>query len=288
MRYTKDIPLTISLNGSVIETSYLSTSVKINEENYLNTKSFLHDLLSQGYSFADNPELAVKKPQILNVPKDIVLDYLRSFKSHYLNLDFRIEDIVELLSDYTDGTVDLWDILIATGGGDESDFCDLPFKVKSVNRRFAIKKQSNALQMSGQSAHLGSKDLAKGGLTKAQVKKITEAIKKITPPLEINKALSAEDYFSSGVCRNPLLIIYPVALSPATMSRERVLYDDIEKVKMIRSFGRAALIGLSMGIPNIDGREAKKIKYRINLIKWREMLDVDEVDYTEETGVEDD
>ena len=288
MRYTKDIPLTISLNGSVIETSYLSTSVKINEENYLNTKSFLHDLLSQGYSFADNPELAVQKPQILNVPKDKVLDYLRSFKSHYLNLDFRIEDIVELLSDYTDGTVDLWDILIATGGGDESDFCDLPFKVKAVNRRFAIKKQSNALQMSGQRAHLGSKDLAKGGLTKAQVRKITEAIKKISSPLEINKALSAEDYFSSGVCRNPLLIIYPIALSPATMSRERVLYDDIEKVKMIRSFGSAALVGLSMGIPNIDGREAKKIKYRINLIKWREMLDVDEVDYTEETGVEDD
>ena len=45
------------------------------------------------------------------------------------------------------------------------------------------------------------------------------------------------------------------------------------------------LVGLSIGIPSINGRKKESYRYRINLIKWRELLEIDD-DYFEETGNE--
>ena len=70
-------------------------------------------------------------------------------------------------------------------------------------------------------------------------------------------------------------MIHPVCLDPKDDDKKQVLIKDQPNI----------LIGLSIGIPNINGRKKESYRYRINLIKWRELLEIDD-DYFEETGNE--
>ena len=199
-------------------------------------------------------------------------------------MDFRTANLTELIKNYTDGTVDFWDVLIANGSCEPRTFCGE--EIKPIRRAFAIKTSSKALQMSGKGSRLGSANHAKGGLTVDQKNRIEKAARALRPSTDKpDKAFSQEEYFNSGEVRNPLLVIYPVQLSAKTRSSDGTTYDDPEKENLIREYPDL-LIGLSIGIPSINGRKKKTFRYRINLIKWKELLDVDD-DYYEETGNED-
>lgn len=284
MRYTHDVPMTVSLNGEVIETPYIHKSKEINASNYLLVTKWINSLAHNGFAFANNEveKLALGHPQILRVPKSRIIELLSSYKSHYLNMEFRTSDITNLLEHYTDGTVDCWDVMIANGSSDQIEFCGLP--VKPIRRVFAIKEESGALQMSGKGARLGSANLAKGGLTKAESQIIEEAARDLRAPTDRDKSFSQEEYFTTGLNRRPLLVIYPVQLSSQTKTKDGGVFNDPEKEAIIKEYANV-LIGLSIGIPSISGRKKETYQYRINLVKWREMLEVDD-DYVEETGSE--
>ena len=267
--------MTISLNGDVIETPYIHMNKDINTSNLTLVTMWIDKLRDNGYSFADSDKenLALPHPQILNVPKHYVIELLNAYKSHYLNMEFRTSNLVHLLEGYTDGTVDTWDVLISNGRSEPTKFCGID--IKPIRRIFAIKDNSKALQMSGKGVRLGNASLAKGGLTKEKMHEIEEAAKRLRPKTEQGRSFSQEEYFNSGIERKPLLIIHPIHLDPK---------DDKEKKTLIEG-QPDLLIGLSIGIPSINGRKKESYRYRINLIKWRELLEIDD-DYFEETGNE--
>lgn len=273
MRSAKNYERAVSLNGEVVETPYLSFSKEIVENNRNWTQSWVDLLLKDGYFFTGKKDLAVSYPQILGVPKKYIIEFLNSFKSHYLNMDFATSDLIKFIEEYDDGTVDNWDILFAGGEGETVTFCGR--QINCIKRAFAIKKDSGALQISGSGAKLGNVTMAKGGLTRDEVSQIENAARSLRPSTEQRKAFSQEDYFNTGFERNPLLAVYPVQLIPKTRTDDKTFIDSPEKIKIINTLG-TPVIGLGLGIPCIDGREKKTYKYKINLIKWRELLDVDE------------
>ena len=285
MRYTKDIPMSVSLNGEVVETPYIHLNKDINAKNYQVITNWIERLRCEGHTFIDTNamKMALNHPQIVDVPKDYVIDLLSEFKSHYLNMDFRTTDLIELIKNYSDETVDNWDVLIANGSCESTTFCGV--EIKPIKRAFAIKKESKALQMSGKGARLGSANHAKGGLTKERKDVIEAAARALRPATDDpSKAFSQEEYFNSGQIRNPLLVIYPVQLSAKTKAADGTTYDDSEKLDLISEYSNL-LIGLSIGIPSIKGRRKETFRYRINLVKWKELLEVDD-NYYEETGSE--
>lgn len=283
MRHTEDIPMVVSLNGSVIETTYLHMDTEKNEDNFNAVSNWILNLKAEGYSFIDTSDMALKNPQILDITKEKIIELLQIYNSHYLNLKFRTADIIGLLKEYSDGTVDNWDVQIANGSGERIEFCGE--NIKPTVRSFAIKENSKALQMSGSGARLGSANLSKGGLTKEVVKEIEDSVKTLRSQLEKEKAFSQEEYFNSGKKRNPLLTIYLVQLKAESKQRDGNIIPDPEKVKLISTLKHYP-VGLSIGIPNIDGRPKKTYKYKINLIKWKELLDVEDDDFGEENGID--
>ena len=273
MRTAKDYTMTVSLNGKVVETPYIHMDKDIVSNNLALTQAWIDHLLSEGYIFSADPELFIKHPQILNVPKQYVVEYLSSYKSHYLNMDFRTNDLVNLINEYTDGTVDHWDIVIASGHGDKAVFCHTP--VTYISRMFAIKTASRALQMSGKGARLGSANFAKGGLSRMQVAQIEKRARDLQPKDGESHALSQEVYFTSGIKRNPLMVIYPVQLDPKTRNKDEEYYNEPAKCEIIRTIS-TPVVGLSIGIPCIDGRPNKTFQYKINMVKYKELLGVNE------------
>ena len=206
----------------------------------------------------------------MNVKKSEVVDYLRVYSSHPLNVDFDISELTNMFVTDDQGVFDNWDVLIANGlnktPADSFAGLEIPF----VIRGFAYKKDTRSLQMSGKNSRLGSRNLAKGGLDVDTVTKMEEG----QMP---GKALSEDFYFRTGMRRNPLLVIYPVRLTEPKNGK------NIEEAKTIASKIDFPVIGLSIGIPLVDGKKRKTIRFKVNKQRWFELCGVSDDEDFEET-----
>ena len=261
MRSAQDYTMTLSLNGRVVETPFLYSTAQVAQDNLRATENLLSELQKAYRLEKDDAGLALKAPQFRNVKKDYIIEYLSTYNTHPLNFDFHAEDFVKILREDKGADLDKWDVMIASGKGEERDLAGIP--VRTVQRIFDYKAKQNAYQMSGKGSRLGSRDAGKGGLTSDTVEKIEDALRHIEPK---KKNFSQADYFKTGIRRNPLLVIYPVQLKaePGT-----------EKEKLAQK-AAVPLIGLSIGIPRVEGQEDKKYNYKINVVKWKELYEVEQ------------
>lgn len=282
MRFAKDYEMLVSLNGQVIETQYLSSDSKVNDDNLVLLNNWLETLKKENYQFIDpvSEGMAIKTPQILNVPRRYVIELLSNFNSHYLNTKFRTEDIINIVNDFDDDTVENWDVTIAVGEGELVDLSTI--RINPVIRSFRHKIESKALQMSSANARLGSLTQAKAGLTLSKLTEIEEEYEKYNTDNGEVRNPSQETYFKSGLPRNPLLAIYPVQLKCMKKELDGHMIEDTDKKRIAEKLPKP-LIGLSIGIPAIEGREKKLYSYKINMVKYKELFEVSD-DMDEEFG----
>ena len=279
MRTAKDYETVVNFSGQVVETKYVHSTRNILLRNYEETEAFLRQLQDSYPIHRNDPNLAVKHPQILNVNKEAVLEYLRGFSAHTMNsaTGFVIHDLIDMFIRDQSGIFDVWDILIAGGTTSTPKVSFAGIDIHPVNRNFSYRKDTKSLQMSGKNSRLGSKDLSKGGLTQDLVAVMEAEYGKK------GKSISENFYFKSGYKRNPLLVIYPVRLSPLKEG------DSPEQIKAKEAIVQEIdfpVIGLSIGIPLINGMSQIRLKYKVNKQKWLEIFgadnadDFDEVDET--------
>ena len=269
MRTAKDYETVINYSGEVVETRYIPSSLDVLRRNYDETESFVQVLTDHYLMHHNDPELELKNYQFLDVKKSDVLDYLRVYSSHPLNIDFDVPELINMFVADDQGVFDNWDVLIASGlsTAPEESFAGL--RIPFVRRAFAYKKDTRSLQMSGKNSRLGSKNLAKGGLT-------GKTVKEMEKDQTSGKALSEDFYFRTGMRRNPLLVIYPVRLSGPKGGK------NIEEAKTIASNIDFPVIGLSIGVPLVYGKKREVIKFRVNKQRWLELFGVsDDEDFEE-------
>lgn len=278
MRTAQDYTMTISLSGSIIETPFIHTNSKVQEDNLRITDGLITRIKADGYSmvYGDNQYALSNKPQFLNIPQKYVKEYLAAFQSHSMNSHFHTTELVKMIETTTDNSLDYWDIVIATGNADKKVTLG-EMETPCVERSFAIRDDVSAYQMSGSKSRLGNRSYAKGGLTKDIAKKVEDGEHALQMrlhgeirPLNQN-VFFKPDYFDKT--RNPLLVIYPVALKANEDLQQQMAAINTEN----------ALIGISVGIPAIKGKEAKQYQYKINLIKYRELAGLNEPDETDDT-----
>lgn len=266
MKSAMDYTRTVRLSGSVIDTKYFSDRKDIAEKNLKLTINFIQTLIKRNKLERNNNILAVKNSQFLNVPAADVLEYLSQYGSHSMNATFRTEDIVNAFRN-EGSSFDKWDVAIAQGSRNAEPLENIEGLEKlnpiiPVSRSFSYRKDRNVIQVSGKSAHLADKGMAKAGLTKEQSRDIEEKDRKIT-----GKAPYAETYFQKGIVRNPLLVIYPVKLNPYSRNKEL----DSENEDICNQLP-LPIIGLSIGIPSINGERPIRHNYKINVIMQRQLM----------------
>ncbi len=285
MRTAKDYTMTVSLSGNIIETPFLHKNEKVQLDNLFVTEQMMDSIVRDGYSSVidDKAYALADKMQFLNIPQSYILDYLSAYQCHTANSNFHTSEIVKLIMSVQDGSLDKWDIVIASGNGSKT--ITLGGKeISCVQRSFAIRDDVGAFQMSGSKSRLGNRSYAKGGLSKELADKIeagehAEQMKRFGEIRPLNQNVFFKpDFFDKP--RNPLLIIYPVELkSPSEIKTP----DDLQKQNAVKNT-KNVLIGISVGIPAIRGREPKQYQYKINLIKYRELVGLEDCpDETDET-----
>lgn len=267
MRSAKDYETVVNFSGEVVETRYVHSAQDILRRNYEETEAFLQDIGANYPVHRNDPELALKGYQYLNIPKKKIVDFLGVYSAHTLNIDFAVTELLSMFKEDDQQIFDNWDILIAGGLSTTAEITFAGLSVRPVKRGFAYRKDTKSLQMSGKNSRLGSKDLAKGGLTKMTVEKMEEG-------QEEGKNFSEDFYFNTGMKRNPLMVVYPVKLSYEPKDGQPV---DETKKKIAESID-FPIIGLSIGIPRINGKKREVIKYKVNKQKWFELFGADDTD----------
>ncbi len=288
MRTAQDYTMTVSLSGNIVETPFIHTNSTVLAENHTLTKSLFAGIEENGIKpIQDDPQMAIRQAQYLNVPNEFVVDYLRAFKEHTMNSHFHTREIVDMIVGATDGTLDNWDIVIASGNGSkQADFASV--LQPCVERSFRIRQDCAAFQMSGSKSRLGNRSYAKGGLTKVLADHIesSEHAAQAARNLPV-RPLNQDVFFKPNYTekpRNPLLVVYPVQLIYSPEPGEQV---DFEKQAAVNN-NLVPLIGLSVGIPRIKGKEPKQYQYKINIVKYRELMGFDnEVDAEIDETIED-
>lgn len=284
MRTAQDYTMTVSLSGNIIETPFIHMNEQIQNNNLLITEQLIDSIVDSGRTpvVNDSTYALADKFQFLNVPQEFVLDYLRTYQSHTANSNFHTSELVKLIMAADDGSLDKWDIVIASGTGEKTVSLGGE-TIACVQRSFAVREDIGAYQMSGSKSRLGNRSYAKGGLTKTLAAIIeagehAEQLKRFgeTRPLNQN-VFFKPDFFDKP--RNPLLVIYPVELKAPAEIKNSV---DMQKHNAVKNTPHA-LIGISVGIPAIKGRAPKQYQYKINLIKYRELEGLDAPDETDDT-----
>ena len=262
MRSAGDYEVAVNFSGEVVETRYIHSSKDILDRNIEETTDFIQSICAEGYQMHQgDPALAIKHPQFLDVRKELVVNFLKNFSAHTMNLDFIIPELLSLFADDKEGIFDKWDVLIAQGlNRDAVTFAGID-NISPVRRSFAYKKDTRSIQMSGKNSRLNSKDLAKGGLLRETVKKMEAEAD------NGEKSFNEDFYFNTGFKRNPLLVIYPVRLTYKPKDGETV--DPVKKDLTERI--DYPVVGLSIGIPLIKGKKKQIIKYKINKQKRLEI-----------------
>lgn len=284
MRTAQDYTMTVSLSGNIIETPFIHMNEQIQNNNLLITEQLIDSIVDSRRTpvVNDSTYALADKFQFLDVPQEFVLDYLRAYQSHTANSNFHTSELVKLIMAADDGSLDKWDIVIASGTGEKTVSLGGE-TIACVQRSFAVREDIGAYQMSGSKSRLGNRSYAKGGLTKTLAAIIeagehAEQLKRFgeTRPLNQN-VFFKPDFFDKP--RNPLLVIYPVELKAPAEIKNSV---DMQKHNAVKNTPHA-LIGISVGIPAIKGRAPKQYQYKINLIKYRELEGLDAPDETDDT-----
>lgn len=270
MRLATDFTTTVNLSGDVVETRYVYSSNEILKQNYLLTENFLNDLSHSYIIHRNDSLLASESYQYLNITKEKVVDYLKQYRVHPLSMDFALTEMVKMVEADDQHVFDAWDVVIASGEKGTPCIHFGGFDIPPVKRKFAYRDDTKSIQMSGKNSRLGSKNLAKGGLTAETVKKMEAGVERK------GKAFSENFYFNTGIKRNPLLVIYPVELE---LSGDGAV---LEKKKEIATSITCPIVGLGIGVPSIQGKQKEKIKYKINKRKRDEIFEVDQSEDFEE------
>lgn len=246
MRTAKPFESWISLSGRLVETPRLIT--RMLDYNLKITSEFLSKVIT-------NCVKDEKKSEHLyiDVPKQMVADYVKSFASHRRHLIFRANEIGEYIE--KSKAFDKWCVLIANG----RDF-DNEITIAGVLFRKSLRKMlidNDCIQISGQKSRIGSVGTTKITLEENVIKNVIENYKR-----EHNGTANVPDHEFLKHAEKPLIIIYLMACNQENSAPKDLAQKIDGKV----------VVGLGIGFPKIADEEEEKIYYKVNMVEYKNLF----------------
>lgn len=272
MRATKTVEQWISLAADVVETPRLIANVdSCLKVNLQITRDLIDRLETDNKYRKDDDEYNFDSKRVVytGVPKEVISKYISSFVTHPRHIPFNAKD----LSDYINSSkLETWSVAIVGGSGDYLEEEYFPKQLVDKKIRYSkrtITKSDNCLLISGQRARVGVPGATKYGLKKSEIDSIEDLFRKSRPD---TKTIPDKPYLM--IEREPVLLIYPLKID-AEKKENRITNSSPSAIKLIQSF---PVIGIGLGFPGVGADDSRKIKYVLNRISEKEMLNFEESD----------
>ena len=256
MRTASEIERVISVSGEGPEISRLRSDSETIRVNAAAAEEFISGLRDAGIS----SKLSYWGNTIWNdVSKSHVASILRRFVSHPLNFVFQQDFLADFLESTTEPCLDTWDVVIPNGREDAKTFAGIQYCPQK--RRVIIDQNTRSILVSGKSRRVGSRGIEREGLPPDLVRRIEEEYK------ESSGGRSIPDSEYRRHRQRPLLLLHLIA--PA------------EEGNPVDT-GGFPLVALGLSFPKFDDNNvARRIRYKINLVEYRNMFDLETDDEPE-------
>ena len=250
MRLAHTIERDISLSGEGLETTRLKNNSRVITSNKTVVLRFLDQLESQ--EPARKPSPWGNSAIWYGVNKHFVVSLLRSFEVHPLNIVFQSDVLADYFQNTSESALQFWDVVVASGGNPVAPFG--PLSVRPAERFVTVSQ--GAILVSGSKARVGSRGVEREGIPEAEVRETEQSYRR-------NNTRNVPDSAYRKLRKKPLLLIYVIAP-----------YESKEDEKRPFDTGGDELIALGLSLPVFDDSDvARKVKYRVNLVEWRAMLE---------------
>ncbi|HVO60834.1 MAG TPA: Z1 domain-containing protein [Terriglobales bacterium] len=249
MRLGHTIERVISISTEGLESTRLKSSKNVISAN----KQAVVNAISRFQTHGVTSEISEWKNTIWRgVPKESIAALLRNFEVHPLNVAFQTEDLAEYFESSVEPKLQLWDVVLPNGGEPEIAFAGIAMR---PSRRVVLPRE-NGILVSGRNMRVGSRGVEREGLPLSLVTEINDRAK------QSKRNVSDRDYREYR--QRPLLLIHVLTPYTRDSAGQETIFDT----------GGDELVALGLSMPKFDDSDvAKRVKYRVNLVEWRAMLE---------------
>lgn len=249
MRNSEQITRVLSISGEGLETPRLLSDEKTISANFQAAKLFLDSVSDKGYARETN-----SNPLWRSVEKELVVELLRNFTCHPLNLGFQSDDLASFISRSDDELLDEWDVVIPNGSGETALALSSDLPIKPQRRKVQVDANVRSILINEKKMRVGSRGVEKEGMSPSQ---ITSAESDFWNNPENATKSNVPDKAYRLHRKHPLLILHFV--EGHVKEGPIMLPDGI------------ALVALGLSFPALSG-PSERVTYRINLVEIRNLL----------------
>lgn len=260
MRTAREFERVVSVSGEGLETPQLRLDEDTIRANAAATEEFIQRLADAGIR-SESSEWG--NTIWRGVPKSHIAFMLRRFVSHPLDFVFQQDFLAKFLEDTDEACLEHWDVALPNGSENETEFAGVRYRPQK--RRVTVNNSIKSILVSGSSRRVGSRGIEREGMGVEEVRRIENEYR-----LQHGKKMIPDRAFRNQRQR-PLMLLHLTAPE----------LDD----KPLETDGKP-LVALGLSFPQFDdSKVAKRVGYKINLIDFRNMFDLERDD---EPEIEDD
>ena len=278
MRSASSISMQYSFYGNIYDTPYITYNVGHNRQNHKLVESLAAELFTKSYDFkfADYKKSNAdvwssndgSSRYFANVPKAIVIEFLKGIKCSMANPTFDTANILEFLSDDSNVGLENWNVVFE--GGESGINYDIEgLGMIRCMKRAIYHSNKNVVQISARRRVMTGGTEGKFALSKEEIALAEQACRNAWGPDGQKKHIPVRAYFEYLPTRNPILVVMEIIPNEPDG-------DEPEKLSQFRSeLGNAPILAFAIGCPGI--REAgKAVTYKVNKIFQRLNIEGDE------------
>lgn len=266
MRLGQTIEIDISLSEAYQETTRFKRNRNLLQANEDAIKAFIRQMKGAGHTLAASKIGRGRNFVAIGVPKSLVAELLQNFSAHPLNLNFN-SDLADFIGNTTEEKLQTWDVALVNADNREPEVDVEGYVIRPVAR--LVESHEGSLRISGSKQRVGSPGLEREGLPQ-------ELIETLQKQHQGPGRIQDSEYRANR--KRALLLIYTVAPYKGAAKGE---------VRTRLDVGVPYLYALALSFPNFDDTGiAKKVKYRVNLVEFRSLIESEVGDETEDDMTE--
>jgi len=259
MRNSQTVERVISMRGQSLETARLKSNENIVRANRITVERFIASLAEEG---CNQTTSGLGNPFWRAVPSRLIAQLLRGFDVHPFNVSFQSLDLADFIEGPTEERLRQWDVVFPQGKSETRETLSTVTVSPSMRK---VRVDENSVLVSGRSARVASRGIEREGMDTDLIDRITRDFKEKPE----NTGKSVPDSVYRVARTRPLLLVHVIEATA----------DGGETPPN-------GLIALGLSFPDFnDDDVARRVKYRVNLVELRAMIE-NEVD--EDLGESDD
>ena len=271
MRTAVSKDMMYSFYGNIYDTPYITSKIEHNKINMQRVQELASELFAQGYSLRFTDYKKVNKDvndtsdgssrYFADVPKEVVVEFLRGIKYSMANPRFDAKNIINFLEDEDTEGVDLWDVVFESGKSTTHYNVKGLQQIKCMERSICSTTR-NIIQISTRRRVMTGSMEGRFALSKEDIESAEDAQRnqwEKDGENSLGRDIPVKAYFRFLPKRKPMLVIMFIKPKEADGEEEEMLH------KYREALGDDCIVAFAVGCPGVND-EGKAVKYQVNKV----------------------